>query len=129
MRSTKQSSHILIRQSKSWRSPCIPECAVIGSLTHCHSSPRLGTHTVALGIGFQSLFLRSAVFCTNWVTTRRVWLFTTPRRSCLERGYVYSHLLPLENNQVPASGEQYIPSVTRHPGCDPAEFPWPLYDC
>jgi hypothetical protein len=111
------------RLSTSWRSPCITECAFIGRLTHCQSSHRHGTHTVGLGIVFKVYSCISAVFCTNKVTSRRVWLFTTPRRSWVERGYVFSYLPPLENSQVPASGQQYLSSVTRHPGCGPADFP------
>ena len=35
----------------------IPEGAVKDGLTHCHSSPRHGTHTIGLGIVFQGLLL------------------------------------------------------------------------
>ena len=45
------------RLNTTGRSPGIPEGAVKDRLTHCHSSLRHGTHTVGLGIVFQSLLL------------------------------------------------------------------------
>jgi len=55
----------LARLNKTGRSPGIPECAVEDRLTLCHSSLKHGIHTIGLGIVFQSLLLRSAVFCAT----------------------------------------------------------------
>jgi hypothetical protein len=40
------------------------------------------------GLFFKVYSFRSAVFCTNRVTSHRLWLFTTHRQSWLKRGYV-----------------------------------------
>ena len=106
----------LVSLSTSGRSSCISERAVVCRLTHCHSSHRHSSHTVGLGIVFQGLLLQIRCVLPNKVTSHRVWLFTTHRRTLVERGYVYSHLPPLENSQGPASGQKYLPSVAPHPG-------------
>ena len=98
----------LARLHTTGRLPSIPEGAVKERLTHCYSSLRHSTDTIGLGIVFQGLLLQiHSVLCSR-VTTHRMWLFTTQRRSWVERGY-NPHLQPLENSQSPPWATTVIP--------------------
>jgi len=87
----------LARLNTPGRSPSIPEGAVKDRLTHCHSSLSHGTHTIGLGIVYRGLLLHIRCVLRNRVTTRRMWVFTTHRRSWTERSY-NPHLPPLEKS-------------------------------
>ena len=85
----------------SGRSPNIPERAVLGRLTHCHSFYRHCAHTVGMGIIFQVYFFTSSVFCINTVTSRGYG--TSPHKGGLGwREAIHSHLPPLNNSQQTA---------------------------
>jgi len=68
----------LVRLSKSGRSPGIPKCAVLGRLTHCHSSHRHGAHTIGLGIVF-SRFTPLDPLCSVQTRSPLVGCGSSPR--------------------------------------------------
>ena len=64
------------------------------------------------GLFFKVYSFRSSLFCTNRVTSHRMWLFTTHRPS--------SRLPSLENSQQTASGRCYHPLATCRSWHNPA---------
>jgi hypothetical protein len=104
----------MIGKATTGRSPGIPEGPFeADSPTAIH--PISATRTPQdCGLFFKVYCFRSAVSCANRITSCKMWLFTTHRRSWVQGG-LYLHPPPLRNSQELSSGYPFRPSTIEWP--------------